>query len=151
MWHGDPAYWGSRAPILFPVAGGLREDCYDWQGKRYPLPKHGIVRRVEWALESASDAQATFLIQKNTEGFPFAYDLRAIFSVEENCLTVRYAVTNRDETPFCFSVGSHEAYLTPEGVEDYEVVFDEEEDLVHFVLDGALNNHPRSSPEIQLF
>lgn len=141
MWHGDPAYWGSRAPILFPVAGGLREDCYDWQGKRYPLPKHGIVRRVEWALESASDAQATFLIQKNTEGFPFAYDLRAIFSVEENCLTVRYAVTNRDQTPFCFSVGSHEAYLTPEGVEDYEVVFDEEEDLVHFVLDGALNNH----------
>ena len=140
MWHGDPAYWGSRAPILFPVAGGLREDCYEWRGKRYPMPKHGIVRKVEWDLETAGESEATFVIRKQTEGFPFAYDLRAVFSVADNCLTVKYAVTNRDEIPFCFSIGSHEAYLTPEGVEDYQVVFDEEEDLVHYVLDGALNN-----------
>ena len=140
MWNGDPAYWASRAPILFPVAGGLREDCYEWQGKRYPMPKHGIVRRVEWEMERVEENSVTFLIRKKTEGFPFEYDLRAIFSVAENHLTVRFSVTNRDQTPFCFSVGSHEAYLTPEGVEDYQVVFDEEEHLVHYVLNGALNN-----------
>ena len=44
MWQGDPAYWTGRAPILFPVAGGLRDDCYTMDGERYEMPKHGFVR-----------------------------------------------------------------------------------------------------------
>ena len=141
MWHGDPAYWGSRAPILFPVAGGLKDDGYQWQGMWYDMPKHGIVRKVEWDAERAEENLAVFRISRRTEGFPFAYELRAIFAVQGNQLTVTYAVTNRDEREFCFSVGAHEAYLTPEGIEEYRVVFDEEETLAHSVLDGALNTH----------
>lgn len=141
MWHGDPAYWGSRAPILFPVAGGLRNDGYEWQGVWYHMPKHGIVRGIEWAVEEAEESRAVFFTDRRTEGFPFAYALRAIFAVQGNQLTVTYAVSNRDEGEFCFSVGAHEAYLTPEGIEDYRVVFDEEETLAHSVLHGALNGH----------
>ena len=141
MWQGDPAYWANRAPILFPVAGGLRDDCYEWQGKTYEMHKHGIVRNVEWDVEKAESTTATFKISLNTQGFPFAYALRAIFTVIGSRLQVDYAVTNLDETSFCFSVGAHEAYATPGGIQDYEIVFDEEERLEHFVLDGALNNH----------
>lgn len=141
IWQGDPAFWANRAPILFPVAGGLREDRYVWQGKSYPLSKHGIVRNVEWELESAEDARAVFRISRKTEGFPFDYVLRAIFSLRDNALRVEYAVTNEDRTPFCFSIGAHEAYLTPGGIQDYEIRFDEEEDLLHSVLEGNLNTH----------
>lgn len=141
LWQGDPAFWANRAPILFPVAGGLRDDCYLWQGKKYPMNKHGIVRGVEWELEEAAKEKAVFRISRKTEGFPFEYDLRAIFTVRENSLQVEYAVTNRDQGPFCFGIGAHEAYLTPGGIEDYEIVFDEEEDLLHSPLDGNLNTH----------
>ena len=141
MWQGDPQYWASRAPILFPVAGGFRDDEYVWQGKTYPMAKHGIVRKVEWEMEKNEPQQAVFKISRKTEGFPFEYDLRAVFTLRDNRLQVDYAVTNRDAQPFCFSVGAHEAYLTPGGIEDYEIVFDQEEDLYHSILEGNLNSH----------
>ena len=30
--------------------------------------------------------------------------------------------TNRGGAPFCFSLGAHEAYRTPGGIEDYEIL-----------------------------
>ena len=138
MWQGDPAFWTGRAPILFPVAGGFRDDAYELHGKRYSMPKHGIVRKLEWTVESADASSATFLINRQTEGFPFAYELRAIFTLRQNTLEVSYRVTNRDQTAFWFSVGSHEAYATPEGIEAYEIVFDAEETLENYPLIGNL-------------
>lgn len=141
MYNGDPRFWANRAPILFPVAGGFRNDGYEWQGTWYPMPKHGFIRPLEWQVESEKEDQVTFLLQEKNEGFPFEYDLRATFTVRGSQLDVCYAVTNRDEAPFCFSIGSHEAYACPEGIEEYEVVFDEEETLRHSILEGALNTH----------
>lgn len=141
MYDGDPRFWANRAPILFPVAGGFRNDGYEWQGKWYDMPKHGFIRPLEWQVESVKEKEAVFLLQQKNPGFPFEYDLRAIYTVSGNCLKVAYAVTNRDEAPFCFSIGSHEAYACPEGIEKYEIVFDEEETLRHSVLEGALNSH----------
>ena len=141
MFNGDPAFWPNRAPILFPVAGGLRDDGYEWQGVWYPMPKHGFIRPLEWQVEDARENKVTFLLQTKDPGFPYEYDLRATYAVKGNQLDVEYAVTSRDERPFCFSIGSHEAYATPTGIEDYEIVFDEEETLAHSVLNGSLNTH----------
>ena len=141
LWNGDPAYWTGRAPILFPVAGGFRDDSYTLNGKRYPMPKHGFVRKVEWQVESATDTDVTFLTNAKHEGFPFDYELRAAFALRDNALSVAYTVTNIGEEPFCFSVGSHEAYATPEGIDRYELVFDQPETLVHSPLVGNLITH----------
>ena len=141
MYDGDPKFWANRAPILFPVAGGLKDDGYEWQGKWYHMPKHGFIRPLEWQVEETKMDQATFLLQEKNEGFPFEYDLRATYTVKGCQLEVSYAVTSRDDRPFCFSIGSHEAYATPEGIEDYEIVFDEVETLNHSILEGALNSH----------
>ena len=141
MFDGDPKFWPNRAPILFPVAGGMKDDGYEWQGKWYPMQKHGFIRPLEWQVEDVKDSQTSFLLQEKDEGFPFEYDLRAIFTVDGNQLDVTYAVTSRDERPFCFSIGSHEAYATPGGIEGYEIVFDEMETLQHTELIGSLNSH----------
>jgi len=138
LWQGDPAYWASRAPVLFPVAGGFREDCYELNGKRYPMPKHGFVRKLEWQVEDERENAVTLLMNQKNEGFPFEYDLRAHFELKGSALEVTYSVTNRDSQTFYFSVGSHEAYATPEGIEEYEIVFDEEEKLDDYVLEGNL-------------
>lgn len=138
LWQGDPAYWANRAPILFPVAGGFREDAYELNGKRYPMGKHGYVRKLDWAVESADPTTATFLMTERAEGFPFAYELRAVFTLHANALDVTYRVTSRDKADFWYSVGAHEAYATPEGIEAYEMVFDEAETLDNSPLVGNL-------------
>lgn len=136
MWQGDENVWSGRAPILFPVAGGLRDDYYLWQGKRYSMPKHGFVRRREWQVESVKENEAIFLMTDKHEGFPFEYALRAIFRAEGDTLEVTYSVDNLQQEPFYFSIGAHEAYLLPGGIEKYAVHFDEEERLDRYVIEG---------------
>ncbi len=145
LWQGDPAFWANRAPILFPVAGGFREDCYELDGKRYPMPKHGFAKKKEWQLESATAGQATFLLTEQDPGFPFAYELRARYTLQGNALTVTYAVHNADTRPFYFSIGAHEAYATPEGLEEYEIAFDEMETVENNKLVGNLILHERET------
>jgi len=141
IWEGDPAVWGSHTPILFPVAGALRDNCYELDGVRYPMNKHGFARNVPFQVEKTGENFVTLLYNEKQEGFPFEYDFRITYTVEANQIKVAFDVSSRDERPFYFSVGSHEAYCTPEGFENYELHFDEEETLIHSLLEGPLNNH----------
>lgn len=138
LWQRDPAFWGACAPILFPIAGGLREDCYYLDGKRYEMPKHGYVRQLTWTLESSSETQAVFLMKEKHPGFPFDYELRAIYTLEGNALKVNYRVDNTGDRTFWYGIGAHEAYATPGGLEAYTIEFDEPECLANYVLDGNL-------------
>ena len=138
LWQGDPQFWSSRAPILFPVAGGFRNDGYELNGQFYAMPKHGFVRKLEWEVESSANTDVTLLMRQKNDGFPFAYELRASFSLQGNALRVAYTVSNLGNDAFWYSVGSHEAYATPEGIEDYEIVFDKEEKLDNYPLVGNL-------------
>lgn len=141
LWQGDPQYWTGRAPILFPVAGGFREDCYELDGKRYPMPKHGFVRKLDWRVESLSDSELILITDEKHEGFPFDYELRARFALEGPSLRVAYITTNKGGRDLWFSVGAHEAYATPEGIEAYEIVFEKEEKLDDYPLEGNLILH----------
>ena len=138
LWQGDPTFWKGRAPILFPVAGGLREDCYYLDGERFEMPKHGHVRLLDWAVEEQTDTSATFLMTEKHPGFPFDYELRAVFTLQDNSLKVAYRVSNRGDRTFWFGIGAHEAYATPGGLEAYTIEFDETECLANYELDGNL-------------
>ncbi len=141
LWQGDPAYWTGRAPILFPIAGGLREDRYLLGGKSYPMPKHGYVRKLEWTVEHASRDCATFLMTQKHEGFPFDYEYRVTFTVTGDRLEIRHTVRNTGDRIFWYGMGGHEAYATPEGIEDYELVFEQPENFDNSTLDGNLIRH----------
>lgn len=141
FWHGDPTYWTGRAPILFPVAGGFRGDGYRLDGEWYPMPKHGFVRKLPWRVAEQAADSVTFAISDKNPGFPFDYELRASYALAGDTLTVTYEVRNTGDKPFWYSIGSHEGYATPEGIEQYELVFDEKETFVHSVLDGNLIRH----------
>ena len=70
LWQRDPAFWTGCAPILFPVAGGFRDDCYELDGKRYPMPKHGFAKKKEWQVEETAENKAVFLLQERTPASP---------------------------------------------------------------------------------
>lgn len=87
-------------------------------------------------MEKAEGNEAVFLMKDKYEGYPFDYELRAIFRAEGSRLTVTYRVCSLNETPIYCSIGSHEAYFTPGKIEDYRVIFDEPETLALYELIG---------------
>lgn len=141
LYQGDTPFWGSRAPVLFPVAGGFKDDRYEMNGKTYEMPKHGKVRYEEMQIENASAASVTFVCTKKFDGFPFDYAFRVRYTLVENSLRVAYITDNTGDIPFWFCVGGHEAYRTPEGIEDYEIVFEHDEPLNSNILVGNLLSH----------
>ncbi|MEE0594630.1 MAG: hypothetical protein UCO86_13300 [Eggerthella lenta] len=57
MWSGDPAVWGRRAPLLFPLIGRLRDGWYANGGRRVDAPMHGFCRDRLFAAEQESGAR----------------------------------------------------------------------------------------------
>lgn len=138
LWQGDERYWTGRAPILFPIAGGLKDDQYTFEGRTYPMQKHGYVRKVEWETESVSETEAVLRTGEKAEGFPFDYALRAVYRLEGKQLHVTYRVDNLGDRPFAFGLGAHEGYATPGGIEKYSLHFERTETFAHHPLHGNL-------------
>lgn len=144
MWSGDPAVWGSTAPVLFPICGALREDSYTYGGKTYTLAKHGFVRTRLFECEESKDDRLVLKVAstpETMEAYPFVFEFRVIFTLEEKTLHIGYTVDNKGTNTLYYSVGAHEAYACPEGLEAYDVVFDVNEPLVRTVLEGSYLEH----------
>ena len=50
LWQGDPAYWGRRAPILFPIVGKVADDTLRIDGHEYTMKQHGFARDTVFDL-----------------------------------------------------------------------------------------------------
>lgn len=141
LWQGDPAVWAGRAPIMFPICGGLKDDRYTLDGQTHTLIKHGFARMEEFSLAEGDDRHAVFALRENARtlpAFPFRFTFTATFTLEERTLRVCYAAENRDNRTMYCNVGAHEAYAAPEGIREYEVVFEKPETLSAVVLHGNL-------------
>lgn len=141
IWEGRKEVWAGSCPLLFPICGGLKDDKYIFKSKEYTLQKHGYARSATFEIENKTDTSVVFLHKSNDETkiqFPFDYELRVIYSLKEKTLKVDYSVKNLIDDTMYFSIGSHEAYYTPEGIEDYDVIFPQKETLNAYVLYGNL-------------
>jgi len=141
IWIGDPDVWPSHTPILFPICGGLKDDKYIYNGKEYTLQKHGYIRTTEFGVESRSENKIVFLHRFNEETFkqfPFEYELRIIYTLDGSSLRIDYNVKNLSDDEMYYSIGGHEGYYCPEGIEDYSIIFEKPEMLDSTVLNGNL-------------
>ncbi len=139
IWEGKPEVWSGSAPIMFPICGGLKEDKFLFEGKEYTLTKHGYAKFTTFEVEKQASDSVTLLHTSNEETlqkFPFVYEFRVIYTLAGESLKVEYAVTNKSGKTMYFNVGAHEGYYTPEGIEHYDVIFDENETLATTTLCG---------------
>ncbi len=115
MWSGDPAVWGRRAPLLFPLIGRLRDGWYANGGERVDAPMHGFCRDRPFVAEQVSSTQARFATAAD-EGtravYPFDFRLRVDFSLEGATIVKTHTVENAGDVPMPFELGGHEAYAT---------------------------------------
>lgn len=153
LWHGDPKFWGRRAPILFPICGALKEEKFLYEGKEYSLPKHGFAKRMPFTVSEQKQDSVTFLLEDNEETrqcYPFAFALFVTFTLDGCTLKTTYRIVNRAENaPLYCNIGAHEAYACPEGLEAYDVVFDGSAPTHIRVLEGPLMTKEQKPIETQ--
>lgn len=130
MWGADPAFWGKRSPVLFPIVGTLKGNCYYYKGERYELGRHGFARDRKFTVEQHTGEEAVFRLDSDEKSlivYPFAFSFRLRYRVEGATLSVTYEVLNTGNGEMYFSVGGHPAFRVPvrEGEEynDYSLLF----------------------------
>lgn len=146
IWQGIPEVWKSSCPLLFPICGGLKNDRYSYKGKEYTLEKHGFARFERFEVRNLTETAVDFVLTPTPatrEKYPFDYVLTVGYRLDGRSLEIHYTVENRTDGEMYFSIGSHEGYSTPEGIEDYDVIFPEAETLDSFVLYGNLLSDQR--------
>ena len=144
IWQNESGVWPSHTPLLFPIAGAIKDDTWYYEGKPYTMTKHGYVRYSEFSVEEADDAHAVLALtgeKMKHEGFPFTCELRVVYTLKGDCVNVEYRVKNVGAGDAWFSVGSHEGYACEGGIENFEVVFPDDDELEQTLLDGSLLRH----------
>ncbi len=147
LWEGDPAVWSGQAPLLFPICSGLKDDKFIFEGREYNLTKHGFAKFSEFEIESSKSDSATFLLRSNPEslkGYPFEYELRVTYTLINDTIKIDYAVKNMGNKNMYYSIGAHEGYACPEGIENYSIVFEKTEDIMCNKIDGPLLSYEKT-------
>ncbi len=143
LWQGNPDVWSGRAPVLFPIVGGLLNDEFIYEGTSYKMEKHGFARLSDFEVELVEENKAVFLLKNNDElrkSYPFEFEFRVIFTLNKNNLEVEYKVNNIDNKDIYFSFGAHEAYSCPGGLNGYYVEFEKQEPLARYFVTGNFIN-----------
>lgn len=116
LWNANPKFWGKSSPVLFPIVGSLKENIYCFEDKEYSLPRHGFAREREFIVEKLEENSHTFLLvhdQNTLKVYPFKFEFRLIYTLENNTVKVTYSVKNIGENKMYFSVGGHPAFAVP--------------------------------------
>lgn len=117
LWHRDPEYWESSAPLLFPAVGRLRTGEWADGDRVYPMGIHGFARHQKMGAVALRDF-AEFTLKDNEEtrkSYPFAFTLRRRFKLAKNSILESITVTNSDSRDIYFGIGLHPGFMIPEG------------------------------------
>ena len=142
LWHGDPEFWGRRAPILFPIVGRLADDTLRIDGREYRMKQHGFARNVEFVHR---DGKYVLVENGYRENYPYAFELVAEYTTQGNTLICDWQVTNRDDKTMYFQIGAHPAFMLPDynatdGVHGFVQCYDANDKIVSPLVFNCLEN-----------
>ena len=118
LWQGDPAFWGRKSPVLFPVVGKYKNGKTTYEGKEYSLGQHGFARDSEFTLIEKTDNKLAFEFTSNEDTlskYPFEFRLICSFELKNNKIVVGWQVKNIDNKKIYFSIGAHPAFYCEKG------------------------------------
>ena len=116
LWQGDAKYWDGQSPILFPTVGRVHDDHIRHQGNIYPMPKHGLVKDMDFTLTAKDEESLTLSVKSNKKTlrhYPFPFCLSIEYRLEGKQLCVSFNVDNPSDEPLPFHLGAHPALNLP--------------------------------------
>lgn len=141
IWEGNPVFWGKHSPVLFPIVGTLKNNCYFYENQKYELPRHGFARDMEFEVVQQTENEVTFSLKSSEltiQNYPFSFELQLTYSLIENELTIGYSIHNLNDAKMPFSIGAHPAFALPNEIENYSLSFEKQEDLKCYILENDL-------------
>lgn len=125
---------GGRGQLLMPWPNRVRDGKYSFRGRDLQLPltepahhnaSHGLVRWVAWTpAELAVDSVSlTYRLMAQT-GWPWTFDVRVTYALDDDGLTVTQSATNLADEAAPYAAGAH-PYLAvgPGPVDGLELTF----------------------------
>ena len=143
IWDIDTRFWDKTSPVLFPVIGALKNEEFEYDEKKYTLPRHGFAREKEFEIISKTEDSVVFSLkydEETMEIYPFLFELQIAYRIENSELFVKYTVVNLDQKKLYYSIGAHPAFKIEGNFEEYSLQFDSNETLVTHKLDNNLFN-----------
>lgn len=116
LWQGDKAWWGRRAPVLFPIVGRVWQNTYRVDGVEYHLSQHGIARDMDFTLTACEPDYLEYTLKSNAETlkvYPWEWTLVLSYTLEGQSVRVDWEVTNDSSSEMHFQLGFHPAFNTP--------------------------------------
>ncbi len=152
LWQGDPAYWGRRAPILFPIVGQVAGGVFRVDGKEYKMAQHGFARDAEFELQADGRYK---MVTGEHPNYPYKFDLFAEYIAEDDSLICKWTVVNCGKGKMHFQIGAHPAFNLPEydvtdQVHGYFQCLDYAGNPVNPIIKNSVNGglrHPYSEPK----
>ena len=143
LWKGDPAFWGRRSPVLFPIVGSVWEKCFRVDGKVYEMGQHGFARDMDFELVSYSETEVWYRLESTEDtlkAYPWPFVLEIGYRLEGNSVKVLWKVTNPGDSEMYFQIGAHPAFNYPEydpdDVDRGVVAFDRNDNLQRSAFKG---------------
>ncbi len=151
VWQNQTGEWAGHGPVLFPVCGHCGVKVV---GIEYPISAHGFAKKTEFTLVKQTQTEAVFAMEADEETkqvYPFRFRFEVAYSLNGNVLSVGYKVINPAKTPLYFACGGHESFALDGGVENYQITFEKQENLVHYFHDddGYITGDTKSYGTLQ--
>lgn len=141
--HDGESYWNRHSPVLFPIVGKLRNGKTIIENEVYEMGQHGFARDMEFE-EIGKDS---YLLKSNEETktkYPYDFELYISYEVQNNKITTKYKVINKDSRIMYFGLGGHPAYACEYSSGMYRLEFEDIEDRleIYQLEDGLLKKTP---------
>jgi galactose mutarotase-like enzyme len=154
IWHGDPAHWPQRAPILFPVIGASAGGAVRVEGRSYPMPRHGFARDLAFALVERRPDRVRLRLRATSgtlRHYPFRFELEIEAGLAADRLSLRFTVTNAGDRPMPYGLGFHPGFPWPfdgGSGERYRLLFERPQDAAvpDVTAEGLLRPGFRRAP-----
>ena len=108
---------GGRGQVLMPWPNRIRDGRYRFGGREHQLPltepsrhnaSHGLARWVPWTLEEHTSRSVSLMHRLMAQsGYPWTVDLRIVYDLSADGLTVTQTATNHSPEPAPYASGAH--------------------------------------------
>lgn len=116
IWNGDTTWWGSHAPLLFPIVGNAPHGKLSYEGVEVDMNRHGFARGTHFDLIDSSDTHVIYRLTDTPETravYPFSFALTVTYRLLGNTMTNTVEVENTGAVILPFGFGFHPAFLCP--------------------------------------
>lgn len=147
MWQAKTGVWPRHAPVLFPIVGKLKDNCFLYENKFFELPQHGFARDLSFELTAEDKNSCVFQLKSSPETkfkYPFDFVFEISYELKHDTLITHYTIQNTGEELMLASVGAHPGFRCPleegESFEDYYLEFEGNDFSQTLLQDGLLSN-----------